>query len=322
MDTMYRRRAAGHGSRTGVKKKKSGGMPLREKRRLIQLAASLVLFLLVFFGRGVLPAQMAFWRSVLTADMDFKGAVAAFGQTLSEDRGVLEALEVFWTDLTGRQQTDLTGESGHVSAALPELPDYSARAVQPAFGNLPAFQQTVSGEGAGQEAEETETVLEEEPVVTAVAQEYDDQGQKLPERVSLQYYNLGLEETAVPVMGTVTSAFGFRDHPVDGKYTFHNAVDIGVSKGTDVRAYADGTVRYIGEDDVFGLYLKIDHANGVSTFYAHCDELLVSKGDAVTCGQVVAKSGETGNATGPHLHFSIEKDGIRLNPEYYLNLDG
>ena len=160
------------------------------------------------------------------------------------------------------------------------------------------------------------------PVVTAVAQEYDDQGQELPDRVSLQYYELGLEETAVPVMSTVTSAFGFRDHPVDGEYTFHNAVDIGVSTGTDVLAFADGTVRYIGEDDVFGLYLKIDHANGVSTFYAHCDELLVSKGDTVTCGQVVAKSGETGNATGPHLHFSIEKDGIRLDPEYYLDLDG
>lgn len=109
---------------------------------------------------------------------------------------------------------------------------------------------------------------------------------------------------------------------MDGDYSFHNAVDIGVSKGTDILAYADGTVRYIGEDDVFGLYLKIDHANGVSTFYAHCDKLLVSKGDVVTCGQVIAKSGETGNATGPHLHFSIEKDGIRLNPAYYLDLDG
>jgi len=56
----------------------------------------------------------------------------------------------------------------------------------------------------------------------------------------------------------------------------------------------------------------------VSTFYAHCRELLVQKGDTVTCGQVIAKSGDTGNATGPHLHFSIDKDGIRLDPTYYL----
>lgn len=322
MDTMYRRRAAGRGSRTGVKKKNSG-MSSREKRRLIQLGASLVLFLLVFFGRGVLPAQMAFWRSVLTANTDFKGAVTAFGQTLSEDGSVLEALEAFWVDLTGQQQEAVqTGEGSQEPAALPELPDYPARAAQPAFGSLPVFEQAVQA-ASGEEGEQKEqAALEEEPVVTAVAQEYDDQGQELPDRVSLQYYELGLEETAVPVMSTVTSAFGFRDHPVDGEYTFHNAVDIGVSTGTDVLAFADGTVRYIGEDDVFGLYLKIDHANGVSTFYAHCDELLVSKGDTVTCGQVVAKSGETGNATGPHLHFSIEKDGIRLDPEYYLDLDG
>ena len=321
MDTMYRRRTAGRGSRTGTRKK-SGGMCAREKRRLIQLGASLALFLLVFFGRGVLPAQMAFWRSVLTADTDFIGAVTAFGQTLSEEGSVLEALEVFWADLTGLQENGQTGQNDLAAVEQPELPGYPSRAAHPAFGSLPAFQQTVRADSGGGQEQETQLPSEEEAVVTAVAQAYDDQGQALPERVSLQYYNLGLEETAVPVAGTVTSAFGFRDHPVDGDYSFHNAVDIGVSKGTDILAYADGTVRYIGEDDVFGLYLKIDHANGVSTFYAHCDKLLVSKGDVVTCGQVIAKSGETGNATGPHLHFSIEKDGIRLNPAYYLDLDG
>ena len=154
MDTMYRRRAAGRGSRTGAKKKNSG-MSSREKRRLIQLGASLVLFLFVFFGRGVLPAQMAFWRSVLTANTDFKGAVTAFGQTVSEDGNILEALEAFWVDLTGQQQEAVqTGEGSQEPAALPELPDYPARAAQPAFGSLPVFEQTVQAargrtEGAG-----------------------------------------------------------------------------------------------------------------------------------------------------------------------------
>lgn len=132
-------------------------MAPREKRRLIQLGASLVLFLLVFFGRGVLPAQMAFWRSVLTADTDFKGAVAAFGQTLSGDGSVLEALEAFWVDLTGQQQeTVQTGETDQVPAVLPALPDYPVRAARPAFGSLPVFQQTVragNGEEGGQEAQ-------------------------------------------------------------------------------------------------------------------------------------------------------------------------
>ena len=319
MDTMYRRRTAGRGSRTGARKK-AGGMSRRERRRLFQLGASLALFLLVFFGRGAMPAQAALWRSLLTADADFKGAVAAFGQTLSEERGVAQALEAFWTGLTGQaSQPDTAGE-GAQDVPPPQLPDLAERAYQPGFGQLPVFQQTVRGGQAEADPEGEDAGTAE--VVTAVAQEYDDQGQELPERVSLQYYELGLEETAVPVVGTVTSPFGFRDHPVDGAYTFHNAVDIGVDTGTDVLAYADGTVRYIGEDDVFGLYVKVDHANGVSTFYAHCDQLLVSKGDTVRCGQPIAKSGETGNATGPHLHFSLEKDGIRLDPAYYLDLDG
>jgi murein DD-endopeptidase MepM/ murein hydrolase activator NlpD len=157
-------------------------------------------------------------------------------------------------------------------------------------------------------------------VVTAVAQTYTEDGQELPERVSLQYYTLGLEETTAPVIGSVTSSFGFRDHPVSGEYTFHTAVDLGVSTGTDVLSFADGTVEYIGENSIYGLYVKVDHDNGVATFYAHCSKLLVSKGDTVSCGQVIAKSGQTGNATGPHLHFSIEKDGVRLDPTYYLEL--
>lgn len=218
MDTMYRRRTAGRGSRTGTRKK-SGGMCAREKRRLIQLGASLALFLLVFFGRGVLPAQMAFWRSVLTADTDFKGAVTAFGQTLSEEGSVLEALEVFWADLTGLQENGQTGQNDLAAVEQPELPAIPAGLPIPAFGSLPAFQQTVRADSGGGQEQETQLPSEEEAVVTAVAQAYDDQGQALPERVSLQYYNLGLEETAVPVAGTVTSRLRFSG-PSGGRRLF------------------------------------------------------------------------------------------------------
>lgn len=318
MDTMYKRRVAGRGSRTGARKK--SGLSLREQRRLIQLGASAVLFLLVFLGRGILPKQMAAWKAILSADMDFKAAVTAFGETVSEGGSVLEALDAFWVDMTGQGEAEPPAPVSQPER--PDLPGYAQRAEHPAFGKLPAILRQVREEETGSETE-APPETSEEPVVTAVAQQYTEAGETLPDKVSLQYYNLGLEETAVPVVGTVTSAFGFRDHPVNGAYTFHNAVDIGVETGTDVLAFADGTVKYIGENSVFGLYVKIDHDNGAATFYAHCEELLVGKGDVVTCGQVIAKSGETGNATGPHLHFSIEKDGIRLDPAYYLEgLDG
>lgn len=281
----------------------------------------MLLFLLVFLGRGVLPGQVAAWKAILSADMDFQGALSTFGQTISAGGSVLEALDVFWAGLTGNAPSQPQPEreqSEPEDLPLPQLPSYEARlgrvGVTPEHSiELPALPYQAA-------AEEEPPSQEEEPVVTAVAQQYNDSGEELPERVSLQYYNLGLEETAVPVMGSVTSAFGFRDHPVSGTYSFHTALDIGVSNGTDVLSFADGTVRYIGENSIYGLYVKVDHDNGVSTFYAHCEELLVSKGEEVRCGQTIAKSGETGNATGPHLHFSIEKDGIRLNPAYYVEL--
>jgi murein DD-endopeptidase MepM/ murein hydrolase activator NlpD len=310
---MYRRRAAGSGGRT-ARKKRPEKISALERRRLLQLGASVALFLLVFLGRGVFPQQMQTWKSILSADTDFRGAVTAFGQNVSEGTAVLDALETFWLELTGNTPPSAEEETGTISV---EPLNYRAQIHQWQFEGAPAF--PVETETAGSLGSEP-APSEEEAVVTAVAQAYTEDGQELPERVSLQYYALGLEETTAPVIGSVTSSFGYRDHPVSGEYTFHTAVDLGVSTGTDVLAFADGTVEYIGENSIYGLYVKVDHDNGVATFYAHCSKLLVSKGDTVSCGQVIAKSGQTGNATGPHLHFSIEKDSVRLDPTYYLDL--
>ena len=95
---------------------------------------------------------------------------------------------------------------------------------------------------------------------------------------------------------------------------------LGRRRGAEIGAFSSGVVEYIGESDEFGNYLKIRHENNVSSFYAHCSKLLVHKGDEVACGQTVALVGHTGNATGSHLHLTIEKDNIRLDPAYYVEL--
>ena len=97
-----------------------------------------------------------------------------------------------------------------------------------------------------------------------------------------------------------------------------NGVDVAVNTGTAIGAFAAGTVDYIGDSPVDGLYLQLDHGNGVTSFYAHCDKLCVQQGQHVSAGEKVAEAGETGNATGPHLHLEIKKDGVRLNPVYYI----
>lgn len=296
-----------------------------DRRRLIQLGISLALFLLVYVGRGVFPTQLMTWKELASVDVDFQAAFQQFGADISQGESVRGALEALCVTLLG----------GEVEDQVPELP---AEATTP---TVVLLSQTGRGgldylgshgilEKAGFPKKEDELVNREpnfsEPeaaqpaVVTAMAQEYTDDGLKLPKNVSLAFYELGLSETAVPIVGTATSGFGYRDSPISGNNEFHLALDIGAEEGTEIGAFAAGTVEYIGTSDEFGNYLKINHENNVSSFYAHCSELLVHKGDQVACGQTVALVGHTGNATGSHLHLTIEKDNIRLDPAYYVDL--
>ena len=86
----------------------------------------------------------------------------------------------------------------------------------------------------------------------------------------------------------------------------------------DTPVYARETVEYIGENDDHGLYLQIDHGNGVKSFYAHCSKLCVSQGQTVAAGETVALVGSTGVSTGPHLHLEIKCNGVHVDPAYYV----
>ncbi len=329
MEGASRRTSAGRGRRPAQRTKRpaqSGGAE-GERRRLFQLAASLMLFILVYVGRGVFPAQLEVWRAAAAANVDFTLAFQQFSSALSQGAPVQGALEALCVTLLGGEVE---------SEPLPSMP-----ATDDQFQSLPLLSETrgggldylnehgilaeINAPQKGDELAQTEPELTRpEPtqpvVVMAMAQEYTDDGIKLPKNVSFAYYELGLSETVVPVAGTATSGFGYRDSPINGNNEFHLALDIAAEEGTEIGAFAAGTVEYIGESDEFGNYLKINHDNNVSSFYAHCSKLLVHKGDQVTCGQTVALVGHTGNATGSHLHLTIEKDNIRLDPAYYVDL--
>lgn len=103
----------------------------------------------------------------------------------------------------------------------------------------------------------------------------------------------------------VTSPFGWRTHPITGKQTFHNGIDIAGDYGDAIPAVASGTVTSAGFNDGYGLYVSITAADGSETGYAHCAELYVTAGQQVTTGQSIAAIGSTGNSTGPHLHFEF-----------------
>ena len=116
-----------------------------------------------------------------------------------------------------------------------------------------------------------------------------------------------------------SSGYGSRVHPITGKVRTHAGMDIGGPMGADIYAAEAGTVLVSGwNSGGYGYYVVINHGNGLSTLYAHCSSLLVSSGQSVSKGQVIAKVGSTGMSTGPHLHFEVHKNGSHTNPAPYL----
>lgn len=122
-----------------------------------------------------------------------------------------------------------------------------------------------------------------------------------------------------PASKTVTSPFGNRYHPLTGKYTKHNGIDIGGPNGCNIIASKSGTVIVSEYSSSYGHYIIINHGGGCTTTYAHLSSRLVSVGASVSQGQVIGKEGSTGWSTGPHLHFEVSFNGVRYNPLNYVN---
>lgn len=116
----------------------------------------------------------------------------------------------------------------------------------------------------------------------------------------------------------ITSGFGPRPHPVYGYSSVHRGTDIACPVGTDVYAANAGKVIIATRHSQFGNYIVIDHGGKIATLYAHNSKLLVKVGDEVTRGQLIAKSGNTGMTTGPHLHFEVRENGVSVNALPYL----
>ena len=115
-----------------------------------------------------------------------------------------------------------------------------------------------------------------------------------------------------PVSGVLTSRFGSRWGST------HTGIDIGAPSGTGIKAAAGGTVIFSGWKGTLGKLVVISHGNGIQTYYGHCSSLLVSTGQKISAGQIIAKVGSTGRSTGSHLHFEIRVNGSAINPQSYI----
>lgn len=121
-----------------------------------------------------------------------------------------------------------------------------------------------------------------------------------------------------PAEGSIGSPFGYRIDPINGGTRFHTGVDIGYVEGSPIFAAGKGVVTFVGFHSGYGLYVIVDHGDGLETKYAHISESLVEVGDKVGKGEYIAKMGATGRVTGPHLHFEVVLNDNFQNPANYI----
>ena len=233
---------------------------------------------------GNLSALRGTMRTWLVRDADFTEAFSAVGHAVSGAENVLDSLSQAYIAVFGHQD-----EAAEVSASAEGI-----------------LEQGRGTDAAGENGAPTQStdILDE---------------RELPAHVSANQHVLGIASSAPLEGGTLTSDFGWREHPTTHRESFHYGIDLAAEEGSEIRCFADGVVGAVGESTELGKYLTVTHDNGISTLYAHCSRITVSPDSTVKRGDKIAETGSTGNTTGPHLHFEIHDGDEYLNPIYYLS---
>ena len=279
LDRSSRQEATRH-SRYSTSVKSDGPVIRAEALRVVICGITFVSLVTV---KLLVPDGLSSVRNTLgdwlTRDADFVSAFSAIGHAVSGESNAKESLEDVYIAVFGSQKQDAV----EVSGTAKNSNDFPVTTDRPSS--------------------------ESEPVPT--------DSKPLPELARAEQCVLGFSYTA-PLEGEITSGFGWRDHPVSGRESFHYGVDIAADEGSDVQCFADGTVGAVAESAELGKYLTVQHENGISTLYAHCSSIDAAPGEKVEKGKTIAAVGCTGNATGPHLHFEIHDGEVYLDPTYYL----
>ncbi|MDR2181183.1 MAG: M23 family metallopeptidase [Treponema sp.] len=121
-----------------------------------------------------------------------------------------------------------------------------------------------------------------------------------------------------PVRGRLTSFYGYRRSPFTGGRSFHAGIDIAAFQGTPIKAAMAGRVLSVGWDNTYGNFIVVTHQGGYRTLYGHMSKTAAQNGAYVNVGDVIGYVGSTGQSTGPHLHFTVYKDGATVNPRPLL----
>lgn len=272
----------------------------KERRQLIQLVICGSVLVLLVAVKLLLPGKLAAFNEELTAamerNMDVQAVFSAVGRAFSGEENAAD--EVYEAVFHPQK-----AESLQTAALLPTE--------RSALDTLRQYRQEIDEPDAGTDPAQVGDAISPLSYVL-----YSDE--TLPDGVALEQVVLGFDY-CMPVSGALSSEFGYRDHPTEGEERFHYGVDLAAEKGADVCSFADGTVTAVGESSSYGKYCMVAHESGFTTLYAHCSRITAASGTAVERGQKIAEVGDTGMATGAHLHFELQQNGVYLNPVYYLS---
>ncbi|WP_143322599.1 M23 family metallopeptidase [Clostridium sp. HBUAS56010] len=243
------------------------------------------------------------------------------------DRRMLDIYAKSKNEVEQREQILLaeTEELKSFEAAASERRQEVSRLLKEKGTELANYQAQINaGEGSLAELEKDIAAQEKNiKVMEAEIRKKEEEARKAAEKAGKTYNTVAIGNIKFmwpcPSSARVTSNFGDRESPTEGASSNHKGIDIGASTGSGIVAAASGTVTISTYSYSAGNYIMIHHGGGVYTVYMHCSELLVSAGQEVTQGQVIAKVGSTGYSTGPHLHFGIRVDGKYVNPAKYVS---
>ena len=281
------------------------------KNLKIYLAAGL--FIVLTAVKLLFPEQTESARSalheIIERDADYMAVLNTIGEGLTADSAVTEA----FLRLTGRLDADSTQQEDYTPVTIDDLRE-EQESLLPRNSPIPTPEPT---------PEPTRTPEPTpEPVPEAVTAFLEQQAAfadyPVPATVSYAYPELPFEYVS-PVAGMTSSGFGYRLHPLQNEVLFHYGTDFAAWTGTEILAFAGGTVGMVGWEAGYGNYIIIMHESGWRTLYAHCSAVYVTGGDTVTAGECIGLVGATGNVTGPHLHLELTCNGIYYNPEFYLS---
>ena len=223
-------------------------------------------------------------------------AVETFKKALEEEQGILE-------EAKAASQQEQDAMEVLISSKETEINKYEAD-----IGNkeklIKEYEAEIAAQNAAIQALEA-AVLEERRQIAA-------------ENGILPTYDGGTFAWPAPSYTRISDDYGNRTHPILGVQQFHNGIDMAAPLGTPILAAYDGKVVQSAYNATMGNYIMIDHGDSLYTVYMHAQTLLVSAGTYVARGQKIATVGSTGRSTGPHLHFSVRKNGSYVSPWNYL----